>query len=165
MKIQKHTVPSITYTLKVEGEIIETAGLDNPLVYLHGVNAMIPGFESQLDGLELGASFDFKVSSDQGYGDVNADAVVELPKTNFEVEGKFAEDLIFVGAVVPMQDQNGNPLRGTVLAITDDAVKIDFNHPLAGKELQFIGDIVDVRNAEPVEIEHGHVHGVGGHHH
>ncbi len=165
MKIQKHTVPSITYTLKVDGEIIETAGTDSPLVYLHGVNSMIPGFERQLEGVELGADFDFKVTSEEGYGDINPDALVSLPKSNFEIEGKFADDLIQVGGVVPMQDQNGHPLRGIVLEITEDSVSMDFNHPLAGKELQFIGQVVDVRIAAEEEISHGHVHGEGGHDH
>lgn len=165
MKIQKNTVPSVTYILKVDGEIIETAGSDQPLVYLHGANAMIPGFEKQLDGLEIGATFDFKVTSDEGYGDINPDALVTLPKTNFEIEGKFAEDMIQVGGIIPMQDQNGNPLRGTVTEITDDSVVMDFNHPLAGKELQFSGEVIAVRNAEKEELAHGHVHGEGGHHH
>lgn len=165
MKVVKHTVPSVTYKLQVEGEVIETAGTDNPLVYLHGANAMIPGFEAKLDGLEIGDSFDFKVTPEQGYGDLNPQAVVELPKTNFEVDGVFQSEVIKVGGMVPMQDQGGNPLRGIVLEITDVNVKMDFNHPLAGKELQFSGDVIDVRGALKEEIEHGHVHGPDGHEH
>jgi FKBP-type peptidyl-prolyl cis-trans isomerase SlyD len=165
MKIEKHTVPSLTYTLRVDGEIIEVADVDQPLVYLHGANMMIPGFEKEMQGLEIGASFDFKVSADQGYGDIMPDAVVELPKTNFMIDGVFASEMIYVGATVPMQDQNGHPLRGTVAALTDVTVTMDFNHPLAGKELHFTGDVIDVRKADQHEIEHGHVHGPGGHHH
>jgi len=165
MNITKHTVPSVTYTLTVNGEVLETAGADKPLLYIHGSNAMIPGFEKELEGKEVGSKFDFTVSSEEGYGDVNPEAVVELPKASFEVEGEFQSEVVFKGAMVPMQDQAGNPLRGIVQDITDEVVKMDFNHPLAGQELSFKGEVIDVRAADAEEIEHGHVHGPGGHEH
>ena len=80
----------------------------------------------------------------------------------FEIEGKFADDMIQVGGIIPMQDQNGNPLRGTVTSITEDSVVMDFNHPLAGQTMHFIGSVISVRNATPDELSHGHVQGEGG---
>lgn len=162
MKITKHTVPAVTYKLTVDGEQIESTDGGAPLVYLHGVNAMIPGFEKQLDGLAVGDKFSFPVSPEEGYGPIHEQAIVELPKTNFEVDGKFQGDIVKEGATIPMQDQEGNPLRGIVQNITEDMVKLDFNHPLAGKELHFAGEVVEVREATAEELEHGHVHGPGG---
>ena len=73
--------------------------------------------------------------------------------------------MLKIGNVIPMQDQNGNPLRGTVKEIADTTVKMDFNHTLAGQELHFTGQIVDLREGTEEEISHGHVHGPGGHQH
>jgi len=165
MKITTNTVPSVTYTLSVEGQLIESTDSQNPLVYLHGANSMIPGFEKELEGLEKGDQFDFTVSSQEGYGDAFPDAIVDLPKDNFVVDGKFQEEIVQVGSTIPMQDQEGNPLRGVVQSISEDTVKVDFNHPLAGKDLHFTGEVIDLREADEGEIAHGHVHGPGGHQH
>ena len=80
------------------------------------------------------------------------------------VEGKLAE-MVTPGAFVPMNDQEGNPMQGLVLEIGDETIKMDFNHPMAGLDLFFTGQILDVREATPEELDHGHVHGEGGHHH
>ena len=165
MNITKDTVPSVTYTLTVDGQELESTGAENPLVYLHGANGMIPGFEKELEGLGLGDKFDFSVNAAEGYGEVFEQAIVELPKTNFEVEGVFQAEIVKEGATIPMQDQEGNPMRGIVKNVSDEMVKIDFNHPLAGKDLHFSGEVVSLRAAEQEELEHGHVHGPGGHQH
>jgi len=65
----------------------------------------------------------------------------------------------------PMMDQEGNKLPGRIMEINEEDVLMDFNHPLAGKELHFTGEITDVRMATSEELEHGHIHGPGGHHH
>lgn len=165
MKITKHKVPSVTYSLMVEGELVDQAMDDSPLVYLAGVGQMIPGFEKELEGKQAGDDFAFQLTSDVAYGDVNPDAIVDLSLDIFKVDGEVNKEIIAVGNFVPMQDNEGNPLQGKVLEIGDENVKMDFNHPLAGKELNFTGKIVDVRDAEAEEIEHGHVHGAGGHQH
>jgi len=165
MKITKHTVPSVTYTLVVDGEVVDMAEKDKPLSFIHGVGMMVPGFESNLEGLSAGTKYEFTLSPDEAYGPYNEEAVVDLPVSTFMVDGKVNKDLLNIGQVVPMQDQNGNPLNGTVLEVSDEAVKMDFNHMLAGKELNFTGEILEVREATPAEIEHGHVHGPGDHHH
>ena len=165
MKITKHTVPSVTYTLVVDGEVVDMAEKDKPLAFIHGIGMMVPGFETNLEGLNAGAKYDFKLSPEEAYGPYDQEAVVDLPVSTFMVDGKVNKDMLNVGQVVPMQDQNGNPLNGTVLEVAEESIKMDFNHMLAGKELNFTGEILEVREATQAELDHGHVHGPDGHHH
>ena len=163
MKIAKNTVPSVSYVLTVDGEVVDEAKNEAPLSFIFGVGGMIPGFEKNLDGLETGDSYEFTLSPDEAYGEYNQNAVVDLPLSTFSVDGKIQEELLVVGKVIPMQDQNGNPLNGTVVGVGKETVKMDFNHMLAGKSLHFEGKVIDVREASPEELEHGHVHGPEGH--
>ena len=165
MKIEKHTVTSLTYALEVEGELLEETDKSHPLTFLVGTQAMIPGFERQLLGKSSGDQYDITIEPKEGYGEMNPDAIVDLSKEIFKVDGEIKNDLLQEGKVIPMQDHQGHPLQGTVLEIGDETVKMDFNHQLAGKTLHFKGEILDVRKASAEEIEHGHVHGPNGHHH
>ena len=165
MKIDKHTVASVTYALKVEGELVEQTDKSNPLTFLVGVGTMIPGFEEQLVGKEPGDKYDITVQPEDAYGESDPQAIVDLPKDVFKVNGELQDDLLVEGNVIPLQDQNGSPLQAVVLEVGEDTVKMDFNHMLAGKTLHFSGEVVDVRKASAEEISHGHVHGPGGHHH
>jgi FKBP-type peptidyl-prolyl cis-trans isomerase SlyD len=88
-----------------------------------------------------------------------------LEKEIFMVDGKFDSELVAIGKVLTMQDQDGNPLEGLIVEIGDEKVKMDFNHPLAGKNLHFSGTVLEVRSASHEELNHGHVHGSSGHHH
>ena len=165
MKIAKHTVPSVSYTLVVDGEVVDMAEKDKPLSFIQGIGMMVPGFESNLEGFIAGSKYEFTLSPEDGYGSYHEDAVVDLPVSTFMVDGKVNEKMLNIGQVVPMQDQNGNPLNGTVLEVREEEVKMDFNHMLAGKELNFSGEIIEVRQATKEEIDHGHIHGPGGHEH
>jgi FKBP-type peptidyl-prolyl cis-trans isomerase SlyD len=165
MKIDKHTVASVTYTLSIEGQEIEQAGKDNPLTFLVGVGMMIPGFENQLLGKAPGDSYNITVEPSEGYGEVNDDAIAYLPISVFMVDGQLQEDMLTPGMVIPLQDQDGNPMEATILEVEEERVKMDFNHMLAGKTLNFSGEVLEVRQATAEEIDHGHVHGPGGHHH
>jgi FKBP-type peptidyl-prolyl cis-trans isomerase SlyD len=165
MKIEKHTVPSVTYTLVVDGEVVDMAENDKPLSFIHGIGMMVPGFESNLEGLTAGSKYEFTLSPEEGYGPYNEEAVVDLPVSTFMVDGKVNEEMLNIGQVVPMQDQNGNPLNGTIMEKSEESVKMDFNHMLAGKELNFTGEIMEVRQATQPEIDHGHVHEPGAHGH
>lgn len=163
MKIAKNTIPSVSYVLTVDGEVVDQAKKETPLSFIFGVGGMIPGFEKNLNGLETGDSYDFKLLPDEAYGEYNQNAVVDLPVNTFMADGKLQEELLVVGKVIPMQDQNGNPLNGTVVQVGDEVVKMDFNHMLAGKDLHFKGEVIDIRDATTEELEHGHVHGPDGH--
>jgi len=165
MKIEKHTVQSVTYTLIVDGEVVDMAEKEKPMSFIQGIGMMVPGFESNLEGLTADSSYDFKLSPEEAYGPYEEEAVVDLPISTFMVDGKVNEDLLSVGQVVPMQDQDGSPLNGTVIELSEEMVKVDFNHMLAGKVLNFSGDILEVRKATQAEIDHGHVHESEGHEH
>ncbi|MFW5890403.1 MAG: FKBP-type peptidyl-prolyl cis-trans isomerase, partial [Marinilabiliaceae bacterium] len=135
MEIAKNKFVSLSYQLRLngaEGDLIEETGESNPLQFVFGTGKMIQMFENKLEGLKQGDDFNFELKKDEAYGDVNENAIVDLPKNVFEVNGEIDESLLTVGNMVPMQDANGNRLNGIVLEVKDDTVKMDFNHPLAG---------------------------------
>jgi FKBP-type peptidyl-prolyl cis-trans isomerase SlyD len=168
MKIANNTVVSMTYKLTEndeKGNMIQEVNKDKPFVFLYGSGFLLPKFEENILGLEPGADYAFQLKSDVAYGPIREDALLELDKKIFEIEGKIDENILFVGNDIPMQNDNGQTIMGKVLEISDSKVKMDFNHPLAGVDLHFKGEIVDVREATPEEIEHGHVHGPEGHDH
>jgi FKBP-type peptidyl-prolyl cis-trans isomerase SlyD len=101
----------------------------------------------------------------QAYGEYDEEGVNEIPKAAFNL-GEVNPDEIFIeGEVLPLQDENGNPMQGLIVEVTPETVKIDFNHPMAGVNLYFTGYIESVREATAEELAHGHVHGTGGHNH
>jgi FKBP-type peptidyl-prolyl cis-trans isomerase SlyD len=163
MIIAKNTVVGVHYQLDVDGQKIDASG-EQPLVYLHGHGMMIPGFEKQLAGLKAGDKYNFQVSAAEGYGEFNKNAIVELDKQIFLVDGTMSTE-VFEGAQLQLTNQDGQPMVGIVQKIGDDKVTMDFNHQLAGKELNFSGTIDSLREATEEEISHGHVHGPGGHNH
>lgn len=168
MQIKKNTVVSLSYILKNDnknGDIIEVANESEPLVFLYGAGNMLPRFEEHLDKLATGDSFEFRLSSAEAYGELIPDAIVDLDKQIFTFEGKLDEELISIGNMIPMRDGEGNMLQGRVVSVDTNSVKMDFNHPMAGRNLHFAGKIIEVREASADEISHGHVHGHGGHHH
>ncbi len=167
MKIDANMVVSLTYKLTNHktGETIEETTTENPMLFLYGTGSVIPEFEENLKDKAVGDLFKFAIDSENAYGDRTDDQIAMIPTNVFnDEEGKFNED-IFVGALVPMSDNEGNHLRGIVLEIKDELVKMDFNHPLAGTDLHFEGTILEVRPASQEELDHGHAHGVHGHQH
>ena len=161
MIVEKNKVVSLSYELKVKGQAMETVGADAPLQFLFGTGNLLLKFEQNLDGLKLNDSFDFELKSEAAYGAVNKDAIVDVPVNAFEVDGKIDHELLQAGNHVPMLDQSGNRLNGLVLQVDSEFVRMDFNHPLAGDDLHFSGKIVDIREANTEELEHGHIHGAG----
>ncbi|MCD6355538.1 MAG: FKBP-type peptidyl-prolyl cis-trans isomerase [Prolixibacteraceae bacterium] len=155
LEIGKYSMVTLAYNLHLDdesGEVIEQATEDQPLEFLYGAGLMLPKFESKLAGLGEGEPFSFRLGKNDAYGEVNADAIIELPKHVFLVEGKFDNELIKEGNTVPMMSSNGQRLNGLVLEITDEIVKMDFNHPLAGEDLHFAGKVLGVREASEEEI-------------
>ena len=126
---------------------------------------MIPEFERQLEGKSTGDTFAFGIKSADAYGEYDEEARIKIPIETFMVKGKLATELLQEGKTIPMRDQEGNTIYGTILAVGEKEVGMDFNHPMAGMDLYFSGKIEDIRPATPSEIDHGHVHGAGGHHH
>lgn len=170
MKIEKNKVVTLTYELRIQNEsgeqtLVEVANEENPMVFIYGMSGLPDQFEENLDGKSAGDAFDFKLGSQDGYGDFDQNAVVELPMSVFEVEGGIPENMLEVGNFIPMADSEGNQLQGRVAELKDNVVVMDFNHPLAGKDLYFKGKVEKVREATSEELDHGHVHGEGGVHH
>jgi len=154
-EIGKYSMVTLTYDLRVDdekGEMVEQATEAQPLEFLYGAGVMLPKFESQLAGLRQGEPFTIKLSKNEAYGDVNNEAIVELPKHVFLVEGKFDDELIKIGNTVPMMSSNGQRLNGLVLEVSDEIIKMDFNHPLAGEDLFFAGKVLGVRKASDEEV-------------
>jgi len=156
MKISTNKFVSLSYDLNVgegdERELMERATEETPLEFIYGTNSMLESFEKNMDGLEQGSSFDFVLAPDEAYGEYDDENVVDLPRNIFEQDGKLNEEVIFEGNMVPMMDSNGNRLNGSVVAVKDDVVTMDFNHPLAGETLNFTGKVLTVRESTPEEI-------------
>jgi FKBP-type peptidyl-prolyl cis-trans isomerase SlyD len=168
MTIEQNKVVSVHYTLNEgtpEGQLVESTNGGEPLAFIYGVGMMIPAFEANLTGLTIGDTFAFGIPAAEAYGEYDPSALVEVPKQIFEHEGNIPDGLLEVGNVLPLQDQEGNRMQGMVAHVGDETVKLDFNHPMAGVDLFFTGHVEGVRDADPAEMEHGHVHGAGGHHH
>lgn len=164
MVAEKDNIVSIVYELRSgskKGEIVESLALDKPMTFLFGTGGLLPKFEEKLNGLSTDDSFDFLLNSEDAYGPVVETAVVQVPKSVFEVDGQTDEKLMQVGNTVPMMDAEGRRLNGIVIAIEGDGVKMDFNHPMAGTNLHFTGKVTEIRNATEEELMHGHIHSNG----
>lgn len=170
MKIEKNKVVAIAYELHVDDgengkEFYEAVKTEQPFYFLYGTGNIFPALEAALEGKTAGDSFEVYISYEDAYGDYDESKKVIVPKSNFKEDGKKNKELLKVGKVIPMQDDEGNQLRGEITKIDYRGIHMDFNSPLAGLDLYFSGQVVIVRDAEPEEIDHGHVHGTGGHHH
>ncbi len=153
-------VVTLHYVLRdSESEIIDQSEPDQPLSYLHGAQNIVPGLEIALEGKSVGDELDVTVNPEDGYGELDPDMQVELPRTQFE-----PDEELEVGAQFEME-VDGHYEVATITDIHPDRVIADFNHPLAGQTLFFSVSILDVRDASETELSHGHVHGVGGHDH
>ena len=167
MQITNEKVVTLSYELTVtdaEGqkELIETVEQNDPMAFIQGMSGLPEAFEENIEGLSEGDTFEFTIPSEEGYGEFDPTAIVELPKEIFQVDGEFVEEMLEVGNYLPMTDDTGNQLNGKIISVENDMVKMDFNHPLVDKEMYFKGTIIGVRDATQTELEHGHVHGEGG---
>ncbi|MBK7038781.1 MAG: hypothetical protein KBF42_08050 [Chitinophagales bacterium] len=168
MSIAKNKVISLTYELRednAEGDLIEVVNADQPFVFLFGAGGLLPEFETNLEGKTVGSFFEFQIASANAYGEFDDTALEYVPKDIFMIDGQIADDLLQIDKVINLRDQGGNLIRARVAEVGETEVLLDFNHPLAGVNLCFKGEILEVRDASAEELEHGHVHGPGGHHH
>ena len=118
MKINKNTVVSLTYQLRLDnaqGEIVETVTTENPFTMLFGAGNLLEAFESNLNGKIAGDHFEFFLTSEQAYGEILDEAITELPIEIFMVDGKIDDKMLTIGNYIPMQDQNGYSLQGKVV--------------------------------------------------
>ncbi len=160
MQITENSVVSFHYTLTdKDGQVIDSSTGNAPLTYLHGVGQIVPGLENALVGKAVGEKLDVEVTAAEGYGEHHDFMVQQVPRDAFQ-----GVDEIEPGMQFQAQTPQGG-MTVTVTAVDATTVTVDGNHPLAGKNLFFAVEIVSVRAASAEELEHGHVHGEGGHHH
>ena len=160
MKVEKDKVVSIQYTLKDEkGSILDSTEEGSPFLYLQGHQNIIPGLENELEGKSKGDTFKVSIQPKDGYGETNPNLVQEIPKDQFPEPNEIQKGMQF------QADTPEGPMILTVLEILESTIKVDGNHPLAGKELHFEVEVLELRDATPEEINHGHVHGPGEAHH
>lgn len=154
MKIGKNTLASLYYTLQdaTTGQVIEQVHEDAPHEFLFGHELMLPGFEEGLKGCLDGDHFEFIIPCAEAYGPVDPYAIFDLPIDTFEEEGKVDSSVVMVGNSFPMQDEMGNRHIGRIIKVMKESVTMDFNHPLAGKDLKFSGKVIKVREASIEDI-------------
>ena len=167
MKISEDKMVSLIYDLTVtneqgEKELMERATQAHPLTFLFGMGMMLEAFEKNIEGLKTGDKFSFTLEPEDAYGEYIEEHVVELPKKLFEVDGEFDAERVSEGQTLPMMDSQGNRMMGSVLEVKTDIVLMDFNHPLAGETLHFDGEVIDVHEPTPEEIEALQEDGCGG---
>lgn len=160
MQIAEKMVVTIDYTLKDDNGNILDSSNDGNFAYLHGSNNIIPGLENALTGKSAGDEVDVTVSPAEGYGERNDSMVQAVPRDMFD-----SEQEIEVGMQFHAQSPEGDMVVVTVTDVDKDDITVDGNHPLAGMNLNFGVKVVDVREATAEEMDHGHVHGPGGHQH
>jgi FKBP-type peptidyl-prolyl cis-trans isomerase SlyD len=160
MKITTNSVVSLDYTLKNNvGDVLDSSQGRTPLLYLHGVGALIPGLENEIDGMEKGQAKTVVVQPEHGYGHRSDELLHVVPKSGFT-----GDEEMQIGMQVQLETEQG-PAIASIAKIEGEEITLDLNHPLAGEVLTFDISIADVREATADEIAHGHVHGPGGHHH
>ena len=170
MKIENLKVVKATYELYIKDEngteeLMEKATSEAPLVWCHGEGMMLPAFEAAMEGKTVGDHFDFVLAAKDAYGEYLQEGLMELPKTMFfNGDGEFDEERVYVGAIVPMNTVDGQIVKAQVCEITDDHVTIDLNHPYAGEDLHFTGEILDIRDVTEGELKaiRHPKHGCGG---
>ena len=153
MNITQKTKVALSYALTVDGKIADQSTDEQPLEFIFGMGMLLPDFEKNIEGKTNGDEFKFTLTPENGYGELNAEAVVELPKEIFMVEGQIAEEVLTVGNVLPMGDNQGNKMMGTVKEVKDDVIVMDFNHPMAGKTLNFEGKVLSVTEATDEDLQ------------
>lgn len=154
------------YAVDTDGteKLVHQSDPSDPERIIFGVTrGVIRPLEEAIDGLEKGSKFNVSAKADEAFGQYDPEQIVELPRDIFEVDGKFDSEHVRVGAIVPMMSADGMHLPGKVLEVTPEIVKMDFNHPLAGKDVRFDGEILLVRDATPEELSPVHGCGCGCH--
>jgi FKBP-type peptidyl-prolyl cis-trans isomerase SlyD len=153
IEVADDLVVTIDYTLTVDGEVLDSSEEEGPLEYLQGHHNIIPGLEREMVGMKIGEKKEVTVAPADGYGEIEDEAIVDVPLSEFPKEFPLQ-----AGLELELTDKDENIMLATVLEVGDDTVKLDTNHPLAGKPLHFEVSVLDLRFATEEELAHGHVH-------
>lgn len=149
------TVAYKLYTTEEDGtkELMEEAKAEHPFQFISGLGTTLEAFESQIVNLKKGDKFEFTIPFAEAYGEYDEEHVIELPKNIFEVDGKFDNEHIYPGNVIPLMNSEGQRLNGSVVEVKPEVVVMDMNHPLAGEDLTFAGEVIENRPATNEEIQ------------
>ena len=151
--VKNNLVIAIDYTLRVDGKVIDTSAEDEPLEFLQGHGNIISGLEDEMLGMKISESKEVLVSPDDGYGEVDEEAFMEIPSN------QFPENIpVEVGTELQVENEEGAPAYARIEQIENNIALLNFNHPLAGKELYFAVKIAGIRDPSEEELAHGHVH-------
>jgi len=152
-QVADDVVVSIEYTLTVDGQVVDSTEGDEPLQFLQGHQNIIPGLERELTGMKVGENKTVVVPPSEAYGEVDPENIIDVPRSEFP-QGIPLDP----GTELEVKNSDGEVLSATIAEVNGDSVKLDFNHPLAGKRLNFDVTVVDLRTATEEELAHGHVH-------
>jgi FKBP-type peptidyl-prolyl cis-trans isomerase SlyD len=152
-------VVSMEYTLSVDGEVLDSSKDAGPLQFLAGYDNIVPGLEREMVGMKIGESKDVLVLPEDGYGEFDEEAFMEVPRSEFPSDMELE-----TGLELNVTDEDGQHQLAFVESFNDKTVHLDFNHPLAGAKLQFNVKVVALREATKDELDHGHAHEEGHHH-
>ena len=158
MTVSDHHVITLSYEVREGGpggKLVEQMSTHYPFKFLFGTGKLLPGFEQALDGLSERDAFSFTLTPDQAYGFVEEGNIVDIPKSVFEQSPELAGEPLHQGQFIALTDDQGETHNGTVLSWTDEHVRVDFNHALAGKVLHFKGVILNIRKATVDELVRG----------
>ena len=133
-------------------ELVEETAEGDPFVFVSALGMTLDAFEAQIVPLKVGDKFDFTLAPDDAYGEYDEAGKQPLPRNVFEINGKLDSRYIFEGAVVPLNSADGARFNGTIVEIGEETVTVDLNHPLAGKSLNFIGEVKESREASNDEV-------------
>jgi FKBP-type peptidyl-prolyl cis-trans isomerase SlyD len=157
-KVDDGKVVSMHYTLHVDGKVVDSSEGGEPLQFIQGMGHIIPGLEHELYNMQVGDSKNVTVPAKDGYGENDESAFMDVPRNAFPDNVPLEK-----GVELELRDQSGHPVYARIEDVTDENIRLNMNHPLAGKELNFDVKIADLRDATDEEVSHGHVHGPGEH--
>ena len=161
MGIESNKVVTINFTLKdSDGNVLESTENKEPFSYLSGNSQILPKLEEGVNQMLIGGKKDIKIDAANAYGEYNNEAIQQINKKEFPENINLEEGMRLIA-----NSPDGKQMPFIINKIEENEVTVDFNHPLAGKDLEFNVELIDIRDATPEELSHGHSHGTDGHHH
>ena len=153
LKVDDGHVVSMDYVLQVDGKVVDSSEAGTPLQFIQGMGHIIPGLEHELYDMKIGENKKVVVLPKDGYGEVDPEAFMDVPRDSFPTDVPLEK-----GTELELREQSGHPMLARIDTISDESIRLNMNHPLAGKELHFDVKIAGLRPATEEEVSHGHVH-------
>lgn len=144
---------TLHYTLYVDGEMVEKTSEERPLNFISGLNIMLPDFEANVSACTDSEEFDFVIPAKQAYGEIDPESVMDIPMSAFLDNNGKLNDEVKIGNSLQMISEDGRRFNAIVIEIGTETIKMDFNHPFAGKDLHFKGQVISNRQATTEEIQ------------